>query len=148
MDVKAFEALISVKFFTRNDKIFQHFLFKKKKDKKYLTDKRYIVYNKFEEKLQELSLSNSDNYEFIERRDEEDRIVLVFFILDDNIEKPLDNFFFVIPGFIPPNPGCLFCVYKTNIKETNFYCDFKQEFLAHNLKTCKFFKQKHDLFKT
>lgn len=143
--IKTIEVLISVKFFVSDNKIFQHFIIENKKgSRKYLLDKRYTVYDKFKEKLKALSLANNSSFEFFDKREEEDRIVLEFKIVDD-YEKP-QNYYFVMPGFIPKSPGCEFCIHlKTN---GVYYCDFKQKSMSERLKTCRFFKQKSDIIKT
>lgn len=146
--IKTFEGMISVKFIHRGDKIFQHFTPDNVKTRKYLTDTRFIVYDKFQKKIKELSLSNDENFIFIERRDESEKIVLEFKIKDMiDFQKP-KNYFFVIPGFLPLSPGCDQCLYKKNINETFIYCNFKDKTLTSKLKNCRFYKQPHDLFKT
>ncbi len=148
MAIKTIEGLISVKFILRNDKVFQHFIIEKKKGvSKYLMDTRFIVYDKFQEKIKSLALSNDDNYKFIQRRDEEDRIVLEFDVLNENVEKP-KNYYFVIPGFVPPNPGCEYCKYREDYDDTFFYCSFKEKTMASKLKNCQFYRQPEGLFKT
>jgi len=147
--VKTIEALISVKFFQRGEKIFQHFIVEKKRGaSKYILDKRFLVNDKFEEKIKILSLSfkNSDNYNFIERRDEDDRVVLQFLSKETIYQK---NYYFVIPGFVPTSSGCEACKYRNdNGDGISFYCDYKQKTFTHKLKNCQFFRQKEDLFKT
>lgn len=146
--IKTIKGLISVKFIIRNDKIFQHFIIEKKKGiSKYLTDTRFVVYDKFQEKIKSFALSNDDSYRFINRRDEEDRVVLEFDILKELKEKP-KNYYFVIPGFVPTSPGCEFCKYRKDTDDTFFYCLFKEKTLASKLKNCQFYKQQEDLFKT
>ena len=147
--IKTLEALISVKYVHRGDKIFQHFIIEKKKGvSKYILDTRFLIYDKFQEKIKEFSLSNKypDNLIFIERRDEEDRIVLEFKELD---KIRLKNYYFVVPGFVPPSAGCEYCRFrKDNEDEISFYCEFKKKGFAHRLKNCQFFRQQEGLLKT
>ena len=146
--IKTIEALISVKFIQRNDKVFQYFIVEKKKGvSKYLLDTRFLVHDKLEEKIKSLSLSHiSNDYIFVERRDEEDRVVLEF--KTQSTEK-WKNFYFVIPGFVPKTAGCEDCKFKEENKDgISFYCSYKEKTFAHKLKNCQFFRQKEDLFKT
>lgn len=145
--IKTIEGLISIKFLIRKDKAFQYFIIEKK-SKKFLTDPRFSIHDKFEEKIKFFALSNNPNYIFFERRDEEDRITLEFKILDyENVEKP-SNFHFVIAGFVPPSAGCEDCRFKIDYDETIFTCDFKQKQMTNKVKNCQFFRQKEGLFKT
>lgn len=146
--IKTFEGLVSVKFIHRDDKIFQHFVFDNKKTKKYLSDKRYIVYDKFKEKTIEFALSNNKNFTFLERREEEDRVVLEFHIENpSSFEKP-KNYYFVIAGFTPTSPGCEHCIFRKDLGNGFLYCEYKEKTLTQNMKSCRFFRQRHDLFKT
>jgi hypothetical protein len=148
LTVNIIEGLISVKFLVRSDKIFQYFIISKKNIKKYLTDPRFIVYDKFEEKIKFFALSNNQNFIFVGRKNEDDRITLEFKILNvENFEKP-SNFYFVIPGFVPPLAGCEYCKFRKDYDDTVFYCEFKQKSLVNKMKNCQFFRQEEDLFKT
>ncbi len=147
MTITTIEGLISIKFLFRNDKAFQYFIINKKSIKKFLTDPRFSIHDKFEEKIKFFALSNNANYIFTERRDEEDRITLEFKIIDNNIEKP-NNFHFVIAGFSPPTAGCEYCKYKIDFDDTIFTCEFKQKQMTNKIKNCQFFRQKDGLFKT
>ena len=146
--IKTIEALVSVKFIQRNNKIFQHFIVEKKKGvSKYLLDTRFLVHDKLEEKIKALSLSFiSNEYSFIERRDEEDRIVLEFLTESNNKWK---NYYFVVPGFVPKTAGCEACKFRQdNPDGISFYCEYKEKTFAHKLKNCQFFRQEEGLFKT
>ena len=148
--IKTIEGLISVKFIVRGNKVFQHFIINNKKGvKKYLTDKRYVVYDKFQERIKSQALSVNPNFLYVERRDEEDRVVLEFTIVDLNIFKKQQNYYFVIPGFVPSSSGCEFCKFRDQSKDdTFFYCIYKEKTLANKLKNCQFFRQDEELFKT
>lgn len=149
MNILTIEGLISVKFIIRGEKAFQYFILSNKKGvRKYLIDNRFIVHDKFEEKIKSFALSNNPGFIFIERRDEEDRITLEFKIQDISKLEKLNNFYFVIPGFVPPSAGCSYCKYNKDNGDTFFYCDFKQKTLTNKLKNCQFFRQKEGLFKT
>ncbi len=146
--IKTIEALISVKFIQRNNKVFQHFIVEKKKGvSKYILDTRFLVYDKFEEKVKEFALSNKfDKYKFIQRRDEEDRVVLEFETIET---QKINNYYFVIPGFVPTTPGCLSCRFKKDNEDgLSFYCKYKKKEFTYKLKNCQFFRQKKGLFKT
>ncbi|RLD62133.1 MAG: hypothetical protein DRJ01_06690 [Bacteroidetes bacterium] len=147
--IKAIEALVAVKFIHQGNKVFQHFIVEKKKGaSKYILDTRFLVYDKFIEKVREQSLSHRDSssYQFLERRDEEDRIVLEF--KTENRMK-WKNYYFVIPGFVSETPGCEFCRFRQdNSDEISFYCSYKEKTFAHKLKNCQFFRQEEGLFKT
>jgi len=149
MTIITIEGLISVKFSIRGDKIFQNFIIDNKKGiRKYLTDSRFIVYDKFEEKIKKFALSNNENFIFTERTNEPDKVVLEFKILNlENFKKP-SNFYFVIPGFVPPSAGCVHCKYRKDHDDTFFYCEFKQKTLSNKIKNCQFFRQEEGLFKT
>jgi predicted dithiol-disulfide oxidoreductase (DUF899 family) len=146
--VKTVEALIAVKFIHRGDKVFQHFVIEKKRGvSKYLLDTRFLVYDKFEEKIKELALSKiSEDYFFLDRRQDEDRIILEF---RTDSKKRLLNYYFVIPGFVPTTSGCESCKFRVDNEDgISFYCDFKEKTLTHKLKNCQFFRQEEKLFKT
>lgn len=147
--VKTIEAMIAVKFIQRGDKIFQHFIVEKKKGvSKYILDNRFFVNDKFEEKIKSFSLSykHNENYKFLDRRDETDRVVLGFEIITHIKQVP---YFFVIPGFVPTSSGCEACKYREDNEDgISFYCDYKSKTLTHKLKNCQFFRQNEGLFKT
>lgn len=147
--IRTIEGLISVKFIVRGDKVFQHFIIDNKKGvKKYLTDSRFVVYDKFQERIKQQALSQNTNFHFIERRDEEDRVVLEFSIIElEGFSKP-KNYYFVIPGFVPTTAGCESCKFKVDHDETFFHCTYKKKTLANKLKNCQFFRQEEGLFKT
>ena len=141
--------MIAVKFIQRGDKIFQHFIVEKKKGaSKYILDHRFLVNDKFEEKVKSFSLSykNSENYKFLERRDESDRVVLEF---ETSSEEKHVPYFFVIPGFVPTSSGCEACKFRNDNEDgISYYCEYKQKTSTHKLKNCQFFRQQEGLFKT
>ena len=148
--IKTLEALISVKFIKTENKIFQHFIIEKKKGvSKYIFDKRFNVYDVFEDKVKTYSLSYlDDDFIFTDRKDEEDRIVLEFSFKDKDFKKP-KNYFFIIPGFVPPSASCQYCkYYDENDDGISYYCNVKKKIYTHKVKNCHFFKQRDDLFKT
>jgi hypothetical protein len=149
MNIITIEGLVAVKYLFRGDKAFQYFSIQSKKNiKKYLTDSRFIVYDKFEEKIKSFALSNDPNFIFLERRNEEDKITLEFKIQDvSQVTKP-SNFYFMVPGFVPPSAGCFHCKYRKDHDDTFFYCEYKQKTLTNKLKNCQFFRQEEGLFKT
>ena len=94
-----------------------------------------------------LSYKDSENYSFLERRDEEDRVVLEFSykeVINQN------NYYFVVPGFVPTISGCESCKFRADDNEDgiSFYCEYKQKTFTHKLKNCQFFRQEEGLFKT
>jgi hypothetical protein len=125
------EILIKERYYKRENKIFQHFIFDKKYNK-YLTNERLKISQEFERKIKEKKL----DYYFIKRRDEKDRFVLEY----EGDEKPQNNYF-VVAAELPKNLGCDYCIYKKERKTNFLWCEYKQEFTS-KIKTCKFFRQK------
>lgn len=131
---KLVEILITVKYFRRNNKIFQHFIY----DSKYINGK-YLIYYKFLDKIKSLSLIS----EFLAKRVEKDRIVLEWADID---EKP-KNFFFVLNNHVPPFDGCDYCrlLHKKEGFVIFFSCSFQNNKLMNRrLKSCRFFQEKED----
>lgn len=125
------EILISERYYKRNEKIFQHFIFNKKYNK-YLFDERLRIYQEIQRKINERVL---DLY-FIQKRNENDRIVLEY----EGDEKP-KNDYFVVAAELPKNYGCDYCQYKKVYNPPFIWCEYKQKTLPHKIKTCKFFRQ-------
>lgn len=130
------EVLISVKYEEINFNVIQTFSFDKK-HKKFILDPRYILHDKFENKIKEYFLNG-----FIKRTQEDNYIK--FFYEDQVIYNK--NTMFKLVDFVPPNLGCEYCIYN---EEQNGYvfCELKAKLLTEEIKTCKFFKQKV-LYKT
>lgn len=133
------EVLISERYYKRENKIFQHFIFDKKMSK-FIRDERYKVYELFERKVKSRAL---DLY-FIQRREDKDRVILEYELIED-FEKP-SNEYFVIAAELPKYPGCDYCKFRKQCegcsKDSPFiFCEYKQKTLSHKLKTCKFFRQ-------
>lgn len=126
------EVLISERYYKRDGKIFQHFIYDKKYHK-YINDERLIIGQLFESKIKEKSL---DLY-FVKRREEKDRVVLEY----EGEDKPR-NSYFVIAYEIPKTLGCDYCKYKYIYNPPFIWCEYKQKTLTYKIKTCKFFRQK------
>lgn len=126
------EVLVKVKYFHRNDKVFQHFICEgKNKHIEYIKSPQYKIYTNFGDKIKKLSLTNK-GYEFLNKRDEKNRIVLEF---EDTKKEKIENTYFVISGFIPDR-SCSYCKYRRNV-----FCDFMGKAILEQ-KTCKFFMEK------
>jgi len=139
------EVLISQAFRVEDNTLKQVFSFNKRdKFVKYIKDHRYLLYNKFEQKIRDLSLG--DFLYFIKRIDLEDRVE-IHYELDANSPQ-LDEFDlkatnFKLVDYVPPTPGCPFCKYKVDTdNELFFFCEAKQKTLTKEIKNCKYFKQK------
>lgn len=139
--IKHIEIYISVKYFYRKNKVFQHFIFiSKKSNFKYLKDSKYLLYDKLHNKIHQLSLTNK-NCIFLNKREEENKIVLEF---EDNTGSEYEEFYFTLSDFIPPNTGCAFCIYKKESRDKDIhYCEFQNnKIYTKDLKRCRYFKQK------
>lgn len=145
------EILISLTFNVEDNLLEQTFNFNKRnKAAKYIKDHRYILYNKFEQKIRELSLFIEGTLFFVKRVDEADFVKLIYEIQDIEAFKEVElkptNFKLV--DFVPPSSGCAYCKYKVLIEDKPwFYCTYKKKTLTNEFKTCKYFKQKR-LFKS
>lgn len=133
------EILIKERYYKRENKIFQHFIFDKRNGK-YLRDTRLSIYKNFEKRIKEKAFQG---LYFIQRRDEKDRTVLEYEIVED-FEKP-KNQYFVVAAELPPNPGCDYCKYKNLYNPPFIWCEYKQKTLSHKIKNCKFFNQKDEI---
>lgn len=134
-----------------------------------MRDHRYLLYDKFEARIRAMSLSIEGVLQFKERKDEEDRVTLVYEIIeherfDASSLVPIN---YKLADFTPPSAGCPWCIHRksSNIQASSeegdrrqevdqneteaifFFCEAKQKTLTHELKNCKYFKQKR-LFKT
>lgn len=131
-----------------------------------MRDYRYLLYDKFEARIREMALSIEGVLEFKERKDEENCITLVYEIIqnerfDASSLVPIN---YKLADFTPPSAGCPWCkhkrpqvlgedgtsgkgIHKDAEESLFFFCEAKQKTLSHELKNCKFFKQKR-LFKT
>jgi hypothetical protein len=141
---KLVEILISVRFYRRGDKLFQHFQYGKQRNTKYILDPRYLMKQLFNEKVIEYSLARNSDYEYLEKRDEEGEVILVY-----EAEKTIipSSFYFKVVDFIPPNPGCEFCQFKKIIDEKTICLFQNNKVIEKELKTCKLFRQKR-IFKS
>lgn len=161
------EILVSQTFEIEGNEVRQIFSFNKRnKAVKYMRDHRYLLYDKFEQKIRELSLSIEGIITFTGRKNEEDRVTLVYEIIqnerfDASSLVPIN---YKLADFTPPSAGCPWCkhkrpqvlgegrdsgqtVYEDAENALFFFCEAKQKTLSHELKNCKYFKQKR-LFKT
>ncbi|HUS48901.1 MAG TPA: hypothetical protein VMZ91_01945 [Candidatus Paceibacterota bacterium] len=137
--IQLLEILITQKFVKRKNKLFQHFIFGKKKEIHFITDSRYIIYDKFEGKIKDKSLMNKD-IEFLRRRNETDRIVLEYEI-KGNFYPSVKEPFFIVAEFIPPYASCEYC--KEPEKKGDFtFCKAKDKVVTGTFKNCTYFKQK------
>lgn len=141
------QALITSEVEIRDNLIYQIFRYDKKL-LKYLTDSSYILYNKFEKKLRDLSIF-VEGIDFVKRINDKGEVILVYEIVSQEAVKQIDKTrkSFKIVDFTPPNPGCAFCIYKKVLNEDFFYCEYKEKTMSKEIKTCRYFKQKR-LYKT
>ena|SRR5271157_3429431 len=136
---KLVELLVSVKFNRRENRLYQHFHFGKQLNVKYLNDIRYILRRLFNEKVVEHSLIRDTECEYIEKRDLEEEVILVY---ETNKETLPISYYFKVIGFVAPNPGCEFCIYK-KIENDKLICLFQNnKILKKELINCKLFRQK------
>jgi len=145
------EILISIQYQLLNDEVIQKFVFnKREKASKYIKDHRYLLYDKFEAKIREeaLSIKLIGLLEFIERIDLDDEVIIKYRIINNLESIPqLKQENFKLVDFVPPYPGCSFCIHKIETEGNFFKCNLKNKFFSEDIKNCKFFKQKR-LFKT
>jgi len=139
--IKYVEILVQVRYFIRNDKVFQYFIVSNEKLSKYILENNYILYDNFNNKIRELAIQ--ENVEFLEKREENDRIVFEYTKLE-NFVRP-KSAFFTIAGFITTTKSCEYC---KHFDEDNFFCYKKNKTLQNKLKNCSVFKQKEGLYKT
>jgi len=151
MEILNIEGLISVRHSIKNGKAFQCFTIENKNIKKYLLDNRFSVYYRLKDKIEIFSLSNkSDNYIFLDKKVEDNKIILEFKIVDESKIVCILSVNFVISGFVPKNAGCDYCKYRKVLENNDvfFYCLFKEKTLTKKIKNCQFFRQIDGLLKT
>lgn len=136
-----------MKFLQRANKVFQYFIFDDPKYPKAIRDSRYVIYDKFEKKIKELSLSTvyPETFSFIERVDADDKVVLSFSSIEENTFK---NYYFTLAGFVSKSPGCITCFYNKNCSSVFIECSKKEKIIAKAVKSCVMFKEEERLFKT
>jgi len=146
-----FEEVLLTQNFNLKDRILeQTFNFNKRnKASKYIRDHRYILYDKLERKIRDLALFEQGTLTFIKRVDEVDHIKLTYEIEDMEAFKDieLNPLNFKLVDYVPPSPGCDFCIHKQNEEELWFYCAYKKKTITNKIKNCKYFAQKR-LFKS
>jgi hypothetical protein len=131
--------VITQRVINKGDKLFVHFIFGTDRETRYMLDKRYLIYDKFEEKLSEVDIPNVIG--FSKRRNEKDRVVLEY---DKNPDDKycISGKFFTIAEFVPPYPGCSYCIHKGEEKNCFFECKAKGKTLSEEKENCSIFKQK------
>jgi len=138
------EILISVKYFKRGDKLYQHYQYDNQKNVKYILDPRYLIKQLFNEKVVEYSLARDPECEYLEKKEEAGEVILIY---ETSKTITPDSFYFKIVDFIPSHPGCEFCLYK-KIENNNLTCVFQNnKVLKKELISCRLFRQKR-IFKT
>lgn len=143
--IRSAEILITIETEITENKLIQKFFYDKK-EKKYLTDPFYLLYEKFETKLRQHSLSN-ENVNFLQRINDNGVVILVYEIINPEIKIDKSRKMFTLADFVPPTNGCAFCRYKKTIDENFFYCEYKEKTMAKEIKKCGYFKQRQ-LYKT
>ena len=150
--VKSIELLVAVRFRKKNSKILQIFTIEGTKTAvKAAFDKRYDIHDMFLDKVEKQLLSNRSNDFAIvsleESFEEHNRTYEFNYIKDGEPNKEmLSNYFFIVPSFLPPEPGCKYCIYS-HLDNDFYYCSLKDKTFAQPLKKCIIFKQKK-MFKT
>lgn len=137
--VKSLKIVIQVKFFKRDNKTYQHFIFTNVKDRKYYDDNRFSMYYTMRKRFKELSL---ENYEFTieEILDQTDRIIYIF---SEDKEQPFKAYYNAIVDFVAPIPSCEYCIYFNNNR-----CEKMDKEILKIRKNCSLFNQKNNLFST
>jgi len=146
--IKSVELLVAVKFSYNGDRCQQRFeLNANKSTLHYAQDKRYEIYDKLNNKIKDVMLSNfNDTYVFYQRVDEETCITIIYDVVGKINKSLLVNYFFVIPSFLPAFCGCEYCVFA-NKTDASFFCNLKNKDMKKGIHRCMVFKQK-TLFKT
>lgn len=146
-EIEFIEVLFTSEVEIQDKYILQKFYYDKKYTK-YLTEPCYILYNKLEAKLRSISFYH-DSLEFVKRENDKGEIVLFYEILNKSVVKEIDKSrkVFKLVDFVPPNPGCAFCIHKRVLNENFFYCEMKEKTMSKDVKTCRVFTQKR-LYKT
>lgn len=142
----AFEGILISQAFKIEGNILKQIFSFNKRDRlaKYIKDHRYLLYNKFEQKIRDLSLG--EHLYFIKRDDFDERVEIHYRL--DNNSPELDEFDlkainFRLVDFIPPSPGCPYCKHRMDTdNDLFFFCDAKQKTLTKEIKNCKYFKQR------
>ena len=138
------EILITQEIEIKDDCIYQTFFYDKNdKNKKYILDPSFILYDKFEAKLRSMAVFEED-IEFFERINDEGCVILKYYIKNSNAKKNI-NFsrkFFKLVDFAPPNKGCAYCIHKEDIDENFFKCCYRDRTMTKEVKNCKYFKQR------
>lgn len=137
---KLVKILVSVRYYYRGDKVFQHFVMQNAK--KYFKSQQYLLYYKIQKKIKSLSLSNLDGFEFLNKREESDRIVLEF-----SFKKKIRflGTIFSVAEFVPPNPGCRYCRYREGNETEFFNCSFQNnKVMTREIIRCKYFRQEEN----
>ena len=137
---------LQVKFLYREEKVFQYFVIVDTKLKKYVLNSCYIMSEYFEDFIEKNSLSNQDHeFEFISRRDEDDRITLEFTYPETKEVDKLSTYYYTLAGYIPFSNGCEECRFLQEGKDGSLYCEKKEKYLSNKQKTCRVFSQKKEL---
>lgn len=132
---------LQVRFYYKENKVFQHFIVIDKKMLKYVIEPRYIICSKFEKFIEENALSKLDNnFAFVSRRNDEERIILEFSFDGEKEINKVGTYFYTLSGDIPYSDGCEEC--KHLLENDYLFCEKKEKMLTNKLKNCKFFSQK------
>ncbi len=137
--VRNLKITIQVKFYKKENKVYQHFIFTNIKDKKYYEDNRFSIYYKIKKRFKELSLENY-GFSLDEINEQEDRVI--FILLGEN-EYPFSSYYNTINDFIAPSASCDYCIYLNGEK-----CEKMNKILLKKKKNCMLFNQKENLFST
>ena len=132
-----------IKYLYKDDKVFQYFIVVDSKLRKYALDSKYLINREFEDFIRDTCLAlQEDGYIYLYRRDEEDRIVIVYSIPKDVDFKKQATCFYTLAGPVPINTGCEDCAFLKESSDGLIYCDKKERNIPSKMKRCRFFNQK------
>lgn len=142
--IRFVEILITQEIKIEDDCIYQIFSYdRKNKDKKYILDSAFILYEKFEARLRKEAIFEN-GIVFTERINDDGSVTLKYLIENKDSLKNINTSkrFFKLVDFAPPNKGCSYCIHKKDIDENFFQCCYKDRTMTKEIKNCKYFKQR------
>lgn len=137
MATKYVKVSMVMKFLYKDHKCFQYFIVADAKYSKYVLDDRFNLHQKLNDFVERNALSILDNnYIFVSRKDEADRITLEFSVVGiDNLKKYPTGYFAIV-GDVPYSTGCEECRFRNCT-----FCAKKDKEIEKMLKSCKYFIQ-------
>lgn len=136
MATKYVKTSMVMKFLYKDHKVFQYFIVADTKYSKYVLSDKFALNRKLEDFIEKNALSIIDeNYTFVSRKDESDRITLEFSFSDDNVKRYSTGYFAIV-GDVPYSTGCEECRFRDRT-----VCTKKDKEIDKMLKSCKYFIQ-------